>query len=152
MKILTLPILFGNQGYNPEQINFYKWNSHSVNKHYGDYSLSLGLVWTPSDKHLVKVNIGRSFRLPGANELAANGVHHGTFRHEQGDAKPKVRTRLATGRFLSSEVPGNFFLRLSICQLVQQLHLSASYRRVVCIASCRTNLSLYRSRSAICRN
>ncbi|MEG0455646.1 MAG: TonB-dependent receptor, partial [Bacteroides sp.] len=28
----------------------------------------------------------RSFRLPGANELAANGVHHGTFRHEQGDA------------------------------------------------------------------
>lgn len=55
-------------------------------KHYGDYSLSLGLVWTPSDKHLVKVNIGRSFRLPGANELAANGVHHGTFRHEQGDA------------------------------------------------------------------
>ena len=77
------------QGYDPEQIDFYKWNSHSVNKHYGDYSLSLGLVWTPSDKHLVKVNIGRSFRLPGANELAANGVHHGTFRHEQGDANLK---------------------------------------------------------------
>ena len=71
------------QGYDPEQIDFYKWNSHSVNKHYGDYSLSLGLVWTPSDKHLVKVNIGRSFRLPGANELAATGVHHGAFRHEQ---------------------------------------------------------------------
>ena len=38
---------------------------------------------------MVKVNIGRSFRLPGANELAANGVHHGTFRHEQGDASLK---------------------------------------------------------------
>ena len=24
--------------------------------------------------------------MPGANELASNGVHHGTFRHEQGDA------------------------------------------------------------------
>jgi iron complex outermembrane receptor protein len=32
------------------------------------------------------MNIGHSFRLPGANELASNGVHHGTFRHEQGDA------------------------------------------------------------------
>ncbi len=31
------------------------------------------------------MNLGRSFRLPGANELASNGVHHGTFRHEQGD-------------------------------------------------------------------
>lgn len=77
------------QGYTQEQIDLYKWNSHQVKKHYGDYSLSLGLVWTPSDKHLVKVNIGRSFRLPGANELAANGVHHGTFRHEQGDANLK---------------------------------------------------------------
>jgi iron complex outermembrane receptor protein len=33
----------------------------------------------------MKVNAGRSFRLPGANELASNGVHHGAFRHEQGD-------------------------------------------------------------------
>ena len=60
-----------------------------VRKHFGDYSFSLGLVWTPSVQHMVKVNIGRSFRLPGANELAANGVHHGTFRHEQGDASLK---------------------------------------------------------------
>ena len=33
-------------------------------KHFGDYSFSLGLVWTPSVQHMVKVNIGRSFRLP----------------------------------------------------------------------------------------
>lgn len=73
------------QGYDQEQIDLYKWSSHAVAENFGDYSLSLGLVWTPSDRHLVKVNVGRSFRLPGANELAANGVHHGTFRHEQGD-------------------------------------------------------------------
>ena len=30
--------------------------------------------------------IGEEYVLPGANELASNGVHHGTFRHEQGDA------------------------------------------------------------------
>lgn len=35
--------------------------------------------------HLLKMNVGRSFRLPGGNELASNGVHHGTFRHEKGD-------------------------------------------------------------------
>ena len=72
------------QGYDEEQVEHYKWNSHAVKKKFGDYSFSLGLVWTPSERHMVKANVGRSFRLPGANELAANGVHHGTFRHEQG--------------------------------------------------------------------
>ena len=43
------------------------------------------MVWNLKDQHLLKANIGNSFRLPGANELAANGVHHGTFRHEQGN-------------------------------------------------------------------
>ena len=32
------------QGYTQEQIDLYKWNSHQVKKHYGDYSLSLGLA------------------------------------------------------------------------------------------------------------
>lgn len=67
-------------------MDFYRWNSHKVDRRFGDYSISLGVVWNPLPAHLVKVNLGRSFRLPGANELASNGVHHGTFRHEQGDA------------------------------------------------------------------
>ena len=77
------------QGYDEEQVEHYKWNSHAVKKKFGDYSFSLGLVWTPSERHMVKANVGRSVRLPGANELAANGVHHGTFRHEQGDTNLK---------------------------------------------------------------
>ena len=77
------------QGYDEEQVEHYKWNSHAVKKKFGDYSFSLGLVWTPSERHMVKANVGRSFRLPGANELAANGVPHGTFRHEQGDTNLK---------------------------------------------------------------
>ena len=77
------------QGYDEEQVEHYKWNSHAVKKKFGDYSFSLGLVWTPSERHMVKANVGRSFRLPGANELAANGVHHGTFQHEQGDTNLK---------------------------------------------------------------
>ncbi|AVM52391.1 iron complex outermembrane receptor protein [Bacteroides zoogleoformans] len=74
------------QGYPTDKIDGYKWRSYPVKRNFGDYSCSIGIVWSPSDMHLLKMNIGRSFRLPGANELASNGVHHGTFRHEQGDA------------------------------------------------------------------
>ncbi|MCD7938166.1 MAG: TonB-dependent receptor [Tannerellaceae bacterium] len=73
------------EGASPETIEQYKWRSRKVNRTFGDVSASLGVVWQAGDHQLVKVNAGRSFRLPGANELAANGVHHGTFRHEQGD-------------------------------------------------------------------
>ncbi len=74
------------QGYNEEQIAAHEWRSYPVDRKFGDFSGSLGIVWHPDNIHLIKMNIGRSFRLPGVNELASNGVHHGTFRHEQGDA------------------------------------------------------------------
>lgn len=73
------------QGYSQEVIDQNRMRSHAVDRTFGDYSGSLGVVWSPAKAHLVKANIGHSFRLPGANELASNGVHHGTFRHEQGD-------------------------------------------------------------------
>ena len=73
------------QGYEEEKVKAYEQRSVGADRTYGDYSLSAGIVWNPTPQHLVKVNLGRSFRLPGANELASNGVHHGTFRHEQGD-------------------------------------------------------------------
>ncbi|MDR2383352.1 MAG: TonB-dependent receptor [Prevotellaceae bacterium] len=75
-----------DRGYAGAIIEAYKWRSHSVNRHFGDVSGSLGIIWIPNKYHQIKVNLGRSFRLPGANELAANGVHHGAFRHEQGNA------------------------------------------------------------------
>ncbi|MDR2130933.1 MAG: TonB-dependent receptor [Odoribacteraceae bacterium] len=72
------------QGYGDEAIALYRWRAYAVDRRFGDISASLGIVWSPG-VHLFKANVGRAFRLPGANELAANGVHHGTFRHEQGD-------------------------------------------------------------------
>ncbi|MDR1526956.1 MAG: TonB-dependent receptor [Dysgonamonadaceae bacterium] len=62
-----------------------KWRSYPIDRRFGDVSGSLGVVLRMSDFYVMKANIGRSFRLPGANELASNGVHHGAFRHEQGD-------------------------------------------------------------------
>lgn len=73
------------QGYEEEVIQAYRWRSYPVDRAYGNYSCSAGVVWTPAAGHLLKMNVGRSFRLPGGNELASNGVHHGTFRHEKGD-------------------------------------------------------------------
>jgi iron complex outermembrane receptor protein len=74
------------RNYDDAIIETYKWRSRNVNRHFGDVSGSLGFVWIPDRTHQLKVNLGRSFRLPGANELASNGVHHGAFRHEQGNA------------------------------------------------------------------
>ncbi|MDR2472618.1 MAG: TonB-dependent receptor, partial [Tannerella sp.] len=69
-----------------------KTRSYAVNRRFGDVSGSLGVVWQMSDNYLFKANVGRSFRLPGANELASNGVHHGAFRHEQGNASLNSET------------------------------------------------------------
>jgi iron complex outermembrane receptor protein len=73
------------QGYPEEEIARNQVRSYPVDKPFGDWSGSVGLVWEPPGGQLFKANIGHSFRLPGVNELASNGVHHGTFRHEQGD-------------------------------------------------------------------
>jgi iron complex outermembrane receptor protein len=95
----------GLQGYSADDIDRYRWRSYAVDRLFCDLSGSFGLVWQPGANgagnanrnseadthrghpaHTIKLNLGRGFRLPGANELASNGVHHGTFRHEQGDS------------------------------------------------------------------
>ena len=54
------------QGYEEEVIQAYRWRSYPVDRAYGNYSCSAGVVWTPAAGHLLKMNVGRSFRLPGA--------------------------------------------------------------------------------------
>lgn len=72
-------------GYDSSLIESYKTRSYAVNRRFDDLSGAIGIVWTPDRDNTLKLNLGHSFRLPSANELASNGVHHGTFRHEQGD-------------------------------------------------------------------
>ncbi|MEM9983962.1 MAG: TonB-dependent receptor [Bacteroidota bacterium] len=45
----------------------------------GRYALYPERTW-------LKVHLGKSFRVPYPAETVSNGVHHGTFRHEQGNA------------------------------------------------------------------
>jgi iron complex outermembrane receptor protein len=51
-----------------------------------NWSASLGSNWNLGDgRWNLKANFGKSFRVPYPSETVSNGIHHGTFRHEQGD-------------------------------------------------------------------
>ncbi len=74
-----------NYGYSSSVVEENMVRSYSLDRSFGDYSFSIGAVWSPNALNTLRFNIGRSFRLPTANELVSNGVHHSSFRHEQGD-------------------------------------------------------------------
>jgi len=73
------------QGYPQEEVAFYAQRAEELRKRFGDWSGAVGFTFNPDTHQTVKMNIGKSFRYPSANELASNGVHHGAFRHEQGE-------------------------------------------------------------------
>jgi iron complex outermembrane recepter protein len=56
-----------------------------INRNFYNLSGTAGMTWHPNDQASIRANLARHFRVPRAPELAANGFHHGTFRHEQGD-------------------------------------------------------------------
>jgi iron complex outermembrane recepter protein len=56
-----------------------------ISNKYFNWSGGAGASYFITEKTNFKLNIGKSYRLPSAPELSMNGVHHGTFRHEQGD-------------------------------------------------------------------
>jgi iron complex outermembrane receptor protein len=68
-----------------EQVLFYAERAEALQRHFGDWSGAVGFTSRPDGRQTIKMNIGKSFRYPSANELASNGVHHGAFRHEKGE-------------------------------------------------------------------
>ena len=82
------PILYDyfiSGGMSADEANFYAQRSSQLNNNYGDISWLLGMVYQPNEQWIARFNIGKAFRMPTAIELASNGVHHGSFRHEMGD-------------------------------------------------------------------
>jgi iron complex outermembrane recepter protein len=63
------------------------WNERAprLERKYFNNAISTGVSWNINTETNLKANIGNSFRNPTAIELAANGIHHGSFRHEKGD-------------------------------------------------------------------
>ncbi|QNL21625.1 TonB-dependent receptor [Hyphobacterium sp. CCMP332] len=70
---------------NAESVDYYSQRNPEIDKSFFNYSASAGFSWFPDPDLNLKVNLGRSFRIPTAAELSINGVHHGTFRHELGN-------------------------------------------------------------------
>jgi iron complex outermembrane recepter protein len=56
-----------------------------LERNYSNLAFSTGASWLPDDRVNIKLNMGSSFRNPTPVELSANGIHHGSFRHEMGD-------------------------------------------------------------------
>ena len=57
----------------------------ALSREFGSYSAGLGVAYEPWQNLIIKANAGKSFRFPVVAEITGNGVHHGNFRHEQGD-------------------------------------------------------------------
>ncbi len=67
-------------------------------KNFSSFSASLGYSYF-TDQWLLKINAGKSFRMPNAKELAANGVNYHHFSYEVGNAnlKPESSYQLDLG-------------------------------------------------------
>lgn len=66
--------------------------SPAINRTFSNFVYNIGWRWNWDERNELNLRLGRSFRLPTAAELAANGVHHGTFRHEMGQSDQTPET------------------------------------------------------------
>ena len=73
----------------------YLQRSQNKTLDFGNISASLGVSYI-KNKTTYKVNVGKSFRMPLANELASNGVNYHMYRYEKGniDLKPEESYQL----------------------------------------------------------
>lgn len=58
-----------------------------ISRTFFNISGSSGMSWILNTRHNLKLNLGSGFRMPTPIELATNGIHHGNFRHEIGNAE-----------------------------------------------------------------
>jgi iron complex outermembrane receptor protein len=73
--------------------------SPAINRRFSNIAAAFGVVFQIKESWLLKGHLARSFRAPNVAELSSNGVHHGTFRHEVGDAtiNPEIAWQLDAG-------------------------------------------------------
>ncbi|WP_339736499.1 TonB-dependent receptor [uncultured Sunxiuqinia sp.] len=76
----------GGTGVPEDEASAYASRSDHVNRSFHDVSWLMGVFFTASDRITGRFNLGKAFRTPTAIELTANGIHHGSFRHEQGNS------------------------------------------------------------------
>ncbi len=75
------------RNYTEDTAQQYAQRSPELTRNLGNFNLKAGAMYSLNKKIDFNLNIGSSFRNPTPIELGVNGVHHGSFRHEQGDAQ-----------------------------------------------------------------
>lgn len=63
----------------------YLQRAENINRNFSNFTWSVGYNYN-TEKWTFKANVGKSFRMPIAKELAANGVNYHRFRYEIGDS------------------------------------------------------------------
>lgn len=70
---------------NGDTVWTYLQRAASLNRNFNNFTWAVGYNYN-LDNLLLKVNIGKSYRMPIAKELAANGVNYHRFSYEVGDS------------------------------------------------------------------
>ena len=66
--------------------SIFRQRSASISRHFGSVTWSAGAIYA-AGRWVLKANVGKSFRVPIAKELGADGVNYHIFRYEQGNAR-----------------------------------------------------------------
>lgn len=76
----------------------YLQRAEKINRNFSNFTYSLGYNYN-LEKIALKINAGKSFRMPIAKELAANGVNYHNFSYEVGNSniKPEISYQLDAG-------------------------------------------------------
>ncbi|MBN2764961.1 MAG: TonB-dependent receptor [Paludibacteraceae bacterium] len=62
------------------------WN---LNKHFANFNWGAGASYL-TENTILKINVGKSFRMPSAKEIASNGINYHMYRYEKGDSTLKA--------------------------------------------------------------
>ena len=69
----------------PEGREAFLERAADLRRHFNSFVWSAGLNYQPSETVSLKANVGKSFRMPIAKELSANGVNYHYFSYERGN-------------------------------------------------------------------
>lgn len=73
-------------GYLDDEAQELAQRSEALNKNYQNLNYSFGVLFQAQKEWDFNLNFATNFRIPTAIELASNGIHHGSFRHEIGNS------------------------------------------------------------------
>lgn len=69
----------------------YLQRAEQLSRFYRNFSWAVGVVYNQGGLTF-KVNVGKSFRMPTAKELASNGINYHMYRYEKGDPTLKAES------------------------------------------------------------